>query len=145
MNKTITNGVIILIFFVGSISLSQNTADSSSTQNAEKENLIIKMLEQSLTNNFEDYSNFNLDWNSKIIDSLKSIRELLAFYNFNSAQINRLNFIQEKLDHQYQKNLLLKISCEHFKNQPDYDLGVISEYLGVSNRVAAIILAILSL
>ena len=146
MLKTILIGLIFSFLFYNSNLMCQSEVDSSeSIKSNINPNPTYLLFRQRLQENLNDYSSLEFGWNSIVLDSLKSIRELLAFNKNNSENFNNNSFVDELLERKYRKLLILKTSQERYKNMPKTQLGVVSKYLGISNRVAAILLAVLSL
>ncbi len=79
------------------------------------------------------------------VDSLKSIAELIAHFNLINRDNQSLSLADQLVEHKYQRKFLMLTTSEYFKNQPNYDLGVVSKYLGITKTYAALLLAILSL
>jgi hypothetical protein len=49
------------------------------------------------------------------------------------------------VEHNQQKEFIMKSISEYYKNQPNYDLGEVGKYLGIAKNYAAFILLLLSL
>lgn len=146
MIKTIFLGIIFLLLICHSNLMCQSEVDSTKRRKPNlNQNPDYPLFEKRLQENLNDYSSSEFGWYPMVLDSLKNIRELLAFNKFNSENFSGDLFINELLEEKYRKSLLLKTSQERYKSMPKTDLGVVSEFLGVSQTVLAIILAFISL
>ncbi|MFZ1291478.1 MAG: hypothetical protein WAR79_15390 [Melioribacteraceae bacterium] len=91
--------------------------------------------------NFE----FDTNKNSICIDSLKNIYELFMHFRMICEFEPNLDLANQMVEHNQQREFLMKSISEYYKNQPNYDLGEVGKYLGIVKSYAAFLLLLLSL
>jgi len=142
--------IIFLLIFSLSITISSqvNQSKLDTTSQTEKsykskKNLFVKYL----INDVSDYDSLKIALKvySFLLDSLKTLKELILTDKMDLGQSTDLSIWPQIFNNQRQIEFLLLTSKEYYKNQPKYNLGAVGKYLKVSNKVAAIILALLSL
>ena len=71
--------------------------------------------------------------------------EFLLVHNLIKRDFEGFSNSQKFLRHQKSVDLILLTSKQYYMNQPNYYLGEVGEYLGMSRKVFALVLAIISL
>lgn len=137
-----------ILFLPGtSFSQEQTTSLDTSSLNQEKtknENFLLdKYLQKNLA--IFDTLNISKDDFTVLLDTLKYIFELKQFTKMVLKEVPGLDITKQIIQHNKRRDLILLTSKEYFKNQPNYSLGVVGEYLGMTKTMTAIILAIISL
>ncbi len=105
------------------------------------------LFENFLKQNLDNYDSIQISQTIPkiLIDSLKYIFELKLITKMALEQVPGLDISNKIIERNKQRALLLLTSREYNKNQPNYDLGKVGKYLGISKRLAVLILAIMSL
>ncbi|MBK7105321.1 MAG: hypothetical protein IPH62_08555 [Ignavibacteriae bacterium] len=106
----------------------------------------IDLTNNSLQNNLS-FESFGLDTNinSICVDSLKNINELFLHFKMMSEYEPNLSIANQMIEHNQQREFLMKSISEYYKNQPNYDLGEVGKYLGLAKKYSAFLLLLLSL
>lgn len=76
------------------------------------------------------------------IDNLKYIYELIMLNKLLQGGLDNFNNLTEQKRSQ---SLILLTGKNYYGSQPNYDLGIVGKYLGISKNLFALILAIISL
>ena len=145
--KIIISFGILFLFFQEIVFSQNNTFQSNSDSLTPKSKYLYQLLNDSKYKEFNNYDMETMGTYERLfsIDSLKYVYELLMLNNFIRNSLNSNINNTKLLDHKKSHELILLTWKNYYESQPNYDLGIVGKYLGISKKVFALILAVISL
>lgn len=138
----------ILFLFFQDTNFSQNNTNQLNSDSLVSKS---KTLNQSMNNSqhkefIYNYTEIMGSYSQVLqIDSLKYIYELQMLNKFLKSNFSLFNNSSKLLEHKQSLDLIILTGKKYYESQPNYDIGVVSNYLGISRKLFALILAIISL